>query len=385
VNRFFYTLDETVLGILNIVSIILSFSGYALRDKIDGNGKWKGRTKKWARRVLFSMSLIGVILLSVAFVYRRQFIEVPDLVGLEYRAARQTLAEKGLSFEEYDEYLSANYIVEEQSIKAGTYIRKNSEESKIRLIAKRIYYDGETMWIPKKEYAVSISPTSMDVDIGEIAEFELSISAPETFETTPYVFYCAYYDDVLHDWVQINSFRVEGGDSNYLYRINTRLLGIPEGKYMFAFDLFLSSNYSTGNSVAGAGANLYLRGEHETYTDDVFDRNAVTREKAVDVFTINGSTYKYDIEELTLYGIENDDLRHLKNCTNLKKLSITGENITNLSPLSKLYSLETLFISSTSLTDLSPISSLIQIKHLSVGGMKTSGMGASGNLWLFTQ
>lgn len=221
-----------------------------------------------------------------------------------------------------------------------------------------------------------------NVNIGEIVSVDLNILTPESykFETTPFILYSAYYDEEYRTWVQMGAFRISAGEENYSLNIDTKLLGLPQGSYMFAFDIFKSSDYAEGRSLSSARVILNLSGEKIYYTNDIFDRNVISYEKITDVFAIDGIAYSYDTEELVLNNVKNDDLEKISRCRNLKKLQIQGKELSDLNALQYMFSLESLFISSENLEDITPIGGLVNLKNLSIGGLQHNGIGFSGKL-----
>lgn len=221
-----------------------------------------------------------------------------------------------------------------------------------------------------------------NVNVGESVSIDLNIITPDSykFETTPFILYSAYFDEEKWEWEQMSALYLSAGEENYSVKIDTNLLGLSEGRYMIAFDLFKSSDYSEGRGLASERILLNLSGESTYYDDDIFDRNVITYEKITDVFVINGVAYRYDSEELVLSNIKNDDLEKISRCQQLKSLQITGDDLTDLEPLSHMYSLESLHISSNNLEDITPIGELINLKNLSIGGSEYNGMGFSGKL-----
>lgn len=219
-------------------------------------------------------------------------------------------------------------------------------------------------------------------NVGDIISININVITPDSYkhETTPFVLYSGYFDEEQWMWTQFGSFGLSAGEGNYCLHIDTRLLGLPTGRYMIAFDLFKSSSYSEGRSLASARVLLDLNGEGICYSDDIIDRNVITYEKITDIFVIGGVAYEYDSEALILDNVENDDLEKISRCKNLKFLQITGDNITDLEPLEHMYSLESLYISSKNLEDITPIGELINLKNLSIGGSQINGMGFSGKL-----
>lgn len=221
-----------------------------------------------------------------------------------------------------------------------------------------------------------------NVNIGEKLTVNLNIITPESykFQSTPFILYSAYYDEDHRGWVQIGAFRIGAGEENYSLNIDTKLLGLPEGRYILSFDIFKSSDYSEGKSLSNVYVMLNLSGENTNYTNDVFERDVISYEKITDAFVIDGIAYSYDAEELVLTNVNNDDLEKISRCKKLKKLQIQGKELTDLSALQYMFSLESLIISSENLEDITPIGKLINLKNLSIGGLQHNGVGFSGKL-----
>ena len=221
-----------------------------------------------------------------------------------------------------------------------------------------------------------------NVNVGEILNVDLNIITPESyiFETTPFVLYSGYLDIEQNTWIQFGEFILDAGEENYCLHIDTKLLGLLPGNYMIVFDLFKSSNYSEGRNLARGCIQLNLSGEEIHYENNIYNRNVISYEKITDIFVINGVAYSYDLEELILDNVENDDLEKVSRCQHLKMLQITGDNLTDLEPMRHMYSLESLHISSKNLKDITPIGELINLKSLSVGGSQINGRGFSGKL-----
>jgi internalin A len=90
-------------------------------------------------------------------------------------------------------------------------------------------------------------------------------------------------------------------------------------------------------------------------------------ETAQDI-SFGGITFKADIEELNLSGMNLRDISAISACTQLKKLNISNNQISDLSPLMNLPSLEWLDISDNSVTDLRPLMGLSSLTYINAAG-----------------
>lgn len=329
--------------------------------------------------MFFSIRMIVFIIMIIEFILYikyRDYIEVPDVRNLSYRDACVLLANKGIKFADNNEYVYGNYIVADQGGTQGTLIDKDGD----KLIKLNCILANESII---DEYSIcNLSEESVSFEIGQKAIVELSVVTPKSKQgrTTPYILYSGYYDDEKKVWIQIGSKYIEAGEGIYKLQIDTEMLGLREGDYIFAFCIFDAENYSKGNSKAECDVQITLKGDYINYINDVFERNVISYEKRNDIFVINGVAYKYDVKELALNNVTNSDISKLTNCTNLKILKLSGEDITDLSPLEGLISLEVLEVRSAGLENIYSIANLNNLKTLLIGGMDYNGMVYSGKL-----
>jgi internalin A len=90
-------------------------------------------------------------------------------------------------------------------------------------------------------------------------------------------------------------------------------------------------------------------------------------ETAQDI-SFGGKTFKANVEELDLSGMNLREISAISACTQLKKLNISNNQISDLSPLMNLPDLEWLDISDNSVTDLRPLMGLSNLTYINAAG-----------------
>lgn len=390
-DQWLFESNKIILSILNIFSLFLTLLTF-IRDECINKNSQESRTIETDRqrrraifvnRILKIFLILGVITSAYISVQSEMYVEVPNLVNIEYKEACAILAEKGITFVDNEEYSAGNYFVTKQSVDMGTLFHKK-ESLPIEMECEKRYDTEKEIYNNEEEtYAVTIlGGKSYFADIGNIISLEAHIETPDEykFETTPFILYVGYYDRTEQDWIQISGKYIDAGEVIYTLKIDTLCLGIPAGDYLFEIALFSAADYAKGNALSSSAFQVQLNGMNKKFDDDVYDRMPIEYEKKQDVFVINEVAYKFDVEELVLSDVGDEDVEKLKHCSSLKKLQISGENITNLEPLEELKTLEELYVQSKNLINLEPIANLSQLKVLSVGGGEYNGLGFSGKL-----
>ena len=82
--------------------------------------------------------------------------------------------------------------------------------------------------------------------------------------------------------------------------------------------------------------------------------------------TLGGRTFRTDVTELNLGGLNLTDITVLSRCSQLKKLDLRDNNIQDISALTELRDLEWLCLWNNKVEDLMPLMSLTQLRYLDV-------------------
>lgn len=88
--------------------------------------------------------------------------------------------------------------------------------------------------------------------------------------------------------------------------------------------------------------------------------------ETVPEITLGGRTFRADVTELSLGGLEITDISALAECTQLRDLDLRDNKISDLSPLAELTGLERLCLWNNEVEDLSPLLGMTKLRYLDI-------------------
>lgn len=411
--RFIYTIPELLLAIIGIVSGLMGVIPAILLIF----------PKKKGVKIFFIV--MGVIIFLVYLWcsgFKRNLVEMPNVSGSTYPNAIQTLNEYGIKYiiidkDKKDIINPNNWIVEYQSISYGDIINKNTtvlltlyeiveenlkdENSNKDVINNGIISNGDdtiniqdnhgtinldidnsklSMSNDSENWAIDIlNEIKNPITIGKDLIIDLAINTPPSQYSTPYILYAAYLGKSPRDWNEYYSLRIPAEQSHIKLTIDTYLLGLPADDYIFAFGLFRSDDYSSGNEYAKILTRIQFLDENKIFESDVSDNNVVKHE-FLDYYTVQKTKYSEDTEKLSLINVNDMDIKIISHLSNLTELDIIGSDITNIEPLRNLKNLKSLSVHSNNLSDISAIEDIPNLTYLSIGGENYNGIGTHGIL-----
>lgn len=392
--NFIWAVLGVVLAVFDLINLIMYFFG--------------DDDKKENKKKYLAILTISAIICFILYPIKNNLVEMPKVTPNTYANAIQLLDSCGISYEadiEVSDYTKT--IVGGQSIAEGEIINKkkatvilyinsisNDDSMSVTLPQVTGVFtqneDTTTNYTAEKNFEdidentnnwsiEIINKVDSPIQTGNDMIVDLAICTPSSQYSTPYILYAGYFDRNIWNWVQFFALKIPAEQSHVNLTIDTYLLGLPKGDYIFSFDLFRAEDYSFGNSCASTAMEIKLLGENTTFEDDVFDRNVVKHE-FLDYYIIQDEKYPEDTEKLSLINVNNTDIKTIAYLSNLKELDITGSDITDIEPLKKLKKLESFSVHSNNLSNISVVENMPYLEYLSIGGENYNGIGTHGVL-----
>lgn len=109
----------------------------------------------------------------------------------------------------------------------------------------------------------------------------------------------------------------------------------------------------------------------------IHSETAVTEAKEL---TLGGATFREDVTELYLSGLQLSEISALSVCRRLQRLDLSGNSITDLRPLMDLPELEWLNISDNEISDLRPLMAMKSLRSLNAAGNRISSLAPLSGL-----
>lgn len=372
-NNILYNFSDLFWGEVGIISGVISVALVVLSLI-----KKKPKSNKNKNKISLIIGIVMGLLYTLTTIYKNNLVETPNVIGMIYGDAYQTLTKKNLkvAFNVIDNHDEC--IVIEQSIPEGSIVRKKE------YVYLTLQESNETTETSDNSGDSDIFDNSFDDDynwsikllnnnesptiIGTDLIFDLDINTPKSQYSTPYILYAAYYDKhskTQSKWEHFLGLNIPAKHSHILLTLDTYLMGIPADDYLFKFDLYRSNDFNTDKSHGSVTAEVKLIGDNQTFDDDIFHRGIYSYE-FIDYYTIHNKKYPQNTTQLSLTNVTNKDIESIACLTELTYLHLTGSEITDIAELRNLSRLESLSIFSNNLSNISGIEDMTNLKHLSI-------------------